>query len=92
MSNEHGFTTAMSEFFEKLIESAAARYLSMGGGFVTSAVGWIKTAEGIATLGLFISLAGFIMNWVFQIRRDKRDALVHAAKMKALQEGRIKIE
>jgi mannose/fructose/N-acetylgalactosamine-specific phosphotransferase system component IIC len=46
---------------------------AMGGGTATSVIGWMSSSEGVATLGFVLTLVGFIINLVFQLRRDKRE-------------------
>lgn len=65
---------------EELASSIASK--SMGGGAATSVLGWISSNEGIALIGLGITVAGFIVNFIFQFRRDKREAEMLRRKMK----------
>lgn len=65
---------------EEIATSVASK--SMGGGAATSILGWISSNEGIALIGLGITVAGFIVNFIFQFRRDKREAELLKLKMK----------
>lgn len=48
-----------------------AKY-GMGGGAVTSFIGWLSSSEAVILIGVIVTILGFLVNFVFQIRRDKR--------------------
>lgn len=44
-----------------------------GGGFATTAVGWLASSTGIAITGLVLTIIGFAANMFYQRKRDWRD-------------------
>lgn len=66
---------------------ASAATKAMGGGTVAAVVGWVSSSEGIATLGFLLTIAGFIVNLIFQFRRDKREQ-----RLLALQTAKLEAE
>lgn len=60
---------------------------AMGGGATTAAAGWVFSNEGIAALGFGLTILGFIINFIFQVRRDRREAELQQAKLELLREG-----
>lgn len=53
------------------IESMTAKY-GMGGGVVTSVIGWLSSNEAVVLIGVLVTVLGFLVNLIFQVRRDKR--------------------
>ena len=49
-----------------------------GGGFATTAVGWLASSTGIAMVGLVLTIFGFTANIVYQRKRDAREKAVTA--------------
>ena len=72
--------TMETQPIEEIATSIASK--SMGGGAATSVLGWISSNEGIALIDLGITVLGFIVNFVFQFRRDRREAEMLRRKMK----------
>ena len=81
---------------ERFMESGTVRWGSMLGGLCTSFFGWITSAQGLAAVGLLATIGGFTVNYIYQKRRDRREAMVtearevelQQAKLAALREGR----
>lgn len=75
---------------EKTVESTVSSLASKGmsGGAATSMLGWMTSNEGIALIGITITLLGFIVNFVFQIRRDRREKELHKVKLIAIKAGK----
>ena len=53
------------------IASMTTKY-GMGGGVITSIVGWLSSNEAVVIIGIVVTLLGFIVNLIFQIKREKR--------------------
>lgn len=64
--------------------SSAASWGSAGGG-ATSLYGWLTSNEMLALIGAAVAVLGFIVNVIFQIRRDRRETELHVARMASLQ-------
>lgn len=60
---------------ESAVTSVATKW-GMGGGASASVYGWLTSSEAIAVIGILITVLGFIVNWFFQRRRDKREVEV----------------
>lgn len=65
------------------VTSAATK--TMSGGIVTTTVGWLSSNEGIAISGFFLTIFGFVVNLIFQIRRDRREQQLQEIKIAELQ-------
>lgn len=55
-----------------------AKY-GMGGGAVTSLIGWLSSSEAVLLIGVLVTIFGFIINLIFQIRRDRRQ--IHTTEL-----------
>lgn len=53
------------------IANMTAKY-GMGGGAVTSFIGWLSSSEAVILIGVIVTILGFLVNFMFQMRRDKR--------------------
>ena len=53
------------------IASMTTKY-GMGGGVLTSLIGWLSSNEAVVIIGIVVTLLGFIINLIFQIKREKR--------------------
>ncbi len=53
------------------IASMTTKY-GMGGGVLTSIIGWLSSNEAVVIVGVVVTILGFVINLIFQIRRDKR--------------------
>lgn len=53
------------------IANMTAKY-GMGGGALTSFIGWLSSSEAVILIGVIVTILGFLVNLIFQIRRDKR--------------------
>lgn len=51
-----------------------------GGGFATVTFGWITSSSGIAAIGLFITVLGFTVNYIYQRKRDQREREIVALR------------
>lgn len=56
------------------LANTTAKY-GMGGGAVTSIVGWLSSSEAVILIGVIVTILGFLINLMFQIRRDKRQQI-----------------
>lgn len=53
--------------------TSTATWGGMGGGTLTSVVGWLMSDGAVAFIGVAVTVLGFIVNHIFQIRRDRRE-------------------
>lgn len=65
--------------------ASAASWGSAGGG-ATSLYGWLTSNDMLAVIGAVVAVLGFLVNLIFQVRRDRREAELHAARMAQLVE------
>lgn len=54
------------------VSSIATRW-GMGGGTATSIFGWLTSNSAAVLIGILVTIAGFILNYWFQQRREKRE-------------------
>lgn len=59
----------------------------MSGGAATSVWGAMTSNETIALIGVTITILGFVVNLIFQFRRDRREEALQNAKLAALAHG-----
>lgn len=75
--------TQVNSAVDTAVTSAASK--TMGGGVTTSILGAVTSNEAIAVTGLIITISGFILNLIFQVRRDNRDRALHEARLARVQ-------
>lgn len=79
MSERHDIAHQAAE-----IASAVAPKVTVAGGGVAGVGGFLLSSEGIAVAGLCIALAGFAVQAILGIRRDRREKREHEARMSKL--------
>ena len=57
---------------DTLVTSVATKW-GMGGGTVATALGWLSSNGAAVLIGILITVAGFITNYIFQRRRERRE-------------------
>lgn len=50
-------------------------------GATTSVVGWVLSSEFGILFGLLLGLAGFVVNWYYRHKEDKRQQAEHERRM-----------
>ncbi|HHP4504691.1 hypothetical protein B9X73_03900 [Acinetobacter baumannii] len=74
----------MSEKAANMVEvvasTAATKSMYAGGG--VTLFGWYFQVSAATAIGLIITVLGFLVNFYFQYRRDKRERAEHKARMK----------
>lgn len=73
-----------SKLTDATIASVSTKW-GMGGGTATSLYGWLTTNEAVVLIGLIITIVGFVLNGIFQYRRDRVVREEHELKKKLLQ-------
>lgn len=69
----HGaFDTAMAAFGSKATYTGAT----------TSILGWIMSSEFGILIGIVLGVGGFIVNWYYKAKQDKREQELHDRRMK----------
>lgn len=67
------------------VVGASAANKATAVGAVTGAVGWLAKVNWLGLSGVFIAILGFLVNFYFQYRRDKREAAESAARIEAIK-------
>ena len=49
-------------------------------------LGWLSQVNWVGLTGALVAIAGLLMNWYFQRRRDRREADESAARIQALRD------
>ncbi len=57
---------------ESLVSSVATKG-GMGGGTVAAMYGWLTSSAAAVLIGILVTVAGFIVNFIYQRRRDNRE-------------------
>ena len=60
-----------------------ATYTGAGG----TGLGWLLSSEGGILVGILLAVAGFLLNWYFSVKKDKREQAAHEALMARLAAG-----
>ncbi len=61
-----------------------ASRINLWGG-ITAFFGWISGVNWIGLVGVVVAALGLVTNVYFQLRRDRREAAEHAAKIRRLR-------
>lgn len=68
---------------EAVVSSIASK--STGGGAGIGVLGALTENEAVAVAGVLIALLGLLVNFVFQLRRDRREAELLQAQLAAVR-------
>lgn len=60
---------------------ASAAQVGSAGGSAASIYGWLMSNEMLALVGALTAVCGLITSFIFQLRRDRREAKLHQAQM-----------
>lgn len=63
-------------------EAVTASKMTLYAGGATSAVAWWQTIDWLAVGGIFLAIAGFLMNFYFSYQKNRREQLEHELRMK----------
>lgn len=50
-------------------------------GATTSIVGWVMSSEFGILVGIILGIGGFIVNWYYKYKQDKREQELHDQRM-----------
>lgn len=73
-----------SDLFDATVASLSTK-IGMGGGTATSIFGCLTHSEALVVIGIITTLGGFILNWIFQRRRDKRSKELYDLRKQVLE-------
>lgn len=71
------------ETIENTIMTVSSKATYSGAGM--SVGGWFLSSEFAVLTGLLIGFAGFLLNWYYRHKRDRREQLEHDERMKNLK-------
>ena len=94
MSNRKTIMNFRTQVTEVLSDPSFGGILTkwgMGGGTVTSAVGWLSSSGAAVLIGVVITVAGFIVNYLYQGRDYslKKSKELREQKLSELQEKKL---
>lgn len=72
-------TEASSHTFEATLAAAGSKATYTGAGMTIS--GWLLSSEFAVLVGIFIGVGGFLVNWYYKHKEDKRQQLEHERRM-----------
>lgn len=75
MTNRKTYMNFRTQVTEVLTDTSIGGILTkwgMGGGMVTTALGWFSSSGAAVLIGSFITLAGFGLNYIYQCRENRR--------------------
>ena len=58
---------------------------SVGGGAVTSFIGWLSSSETVILVGTVATIVGFLLNVIFLVIKDRRHAKQVAQEMELMK-------
>lgn len=70
---------------DEIIISAASKTSIAGG--VTTAAGAVTSMDLLTIVGVLVAVGGFLINLIFQLRRDRREQKEHLARMAAIKDN-----
>lgn len=72
---------------EQAIEAAIAASASKAtyAGAAATGLGWLLSSEAAVLFGIVGVVAGLIVNWYYQAKRDRREEREHLARMSELK-------
>jgi hypothetical protein len=76
--------TESSNLINHAVAAGEPTVKAMAPGAITTALGWLVSSQGIAMLGFFLTIAGFTLNLIFQLRRDRRETEWQRAQLALL--------
>jgi hypothetical protein len=89
MSNEqHESNNNMRSALFATVATSSSKTTYAGG--ATAGVGWMLSNEFIGLCGLILATAGFVVNFLFRIREDRRQQELHNVKLAEI-ERRIEV-
>lgn len=81
MSPEH--QAAIDSAIDSTIAATAGKATYAGAG--TSIFGWLTSNEFAVLVGTFVAVGGFLINWYYRFKEDKRQQAEHELRMKDLK-------
>ncbi len=64
---------------EAAVSAAASKSTYAGAG--TSVMGWMMSSEFTILIGLLVAVGGFLVNWYYKAKEDKRRQVEHDRRM-----------
>ena len=64
---------------EATVSAAASKATYTGAG--TSVMGWMLSSEFTILIGLLVAIGGFLVNWYYKAKEDKRQQAEHDRRM-----------
>lgn len=64
---------------ESTISAAASKATYTGAG--TSIMGWVLSSEFTILIGVMVAVGGFLVNWYYRHKEDKRQQAEHDRRM-----------
>lgn len=68
---------------ETTISTAASKTTYMGAGMTIG--GWLLSSQFAVLIGIVLGVAGFLVNWFYKYKQDRREQIEHNAKMAVLE-------
>jgi heme/copper-type cytochrome/quinol oxidase subunit 2 len=65
------------------IGTVASKATYTGAGMTIS--GWLLSSEAAILIGIVLGVAGFVVNWFYKYREDKRQQAEHEARMRQIK-------
>ena len=56
-------------------------------GATTSVLGWIMSSEFGVLIGIVLGVGGFLVNWYYKYKPDKREQELHDQRMNLVSQG-----
>lgn len=74
----------VSEHIEQIATTVADKATYGGAG--TGVLGWITNNNLLGLIGVIVAICGFLLNWYYKAKEDKRRDAEHQAIMKGAQQ------
>lgn len=70
---------AVTHAVEASISAASSKATYAGAGMTIG--GWLLSSEFAVLVGIVLGVAGFVVNWYYKFKQDRREQTEHARKM-----------
>lgn len=73
-----------TQTLDATVAAAGSKATYTGAGMTIS--GWLLSSEAAVLIGIVLGVAGFLVNWFYRARHDRREQAEHAERMRHLRD------
>jgi hypothetical protein len=76
---------AATQTLDATVAAVGSKATYTGAGMTIS--GWLLSSEAAVLIGIVLGVAGFMVNWFYRAREDRRQQAEHKARMRHLDDA-----